>query len=327
MFNLLRQWPTVALLLLGMSAVHAETLVSPTALPSTERGMFMSNGRYFVAGKSGVHEVKRAADNSANCKLDSASGFTLCQLVAPPFEGDTCDFSGMTTDNTYLYAACTVWADSASALSALNPPKRAVLFRIKPAANSTAAEVKTKNFASQRWYNGMTMLDSSTILMTPSSLLGSDSAVVKLKITNTSTLAHTVTEWLSGSVLYLIPNGIQVSDGYLYYVGGQSLYRIKITSTGSAGVPFLIYQTPTTSVLDDLNISGDWVSVAEIGIVNGLGLNSITVVNKTGLVTPYRILTGMTQVSSLVRDPGTFGATGSYVATSYYQGGILRYYP
>lgn len=326
MYKLLRQWPLLALLAMGASVVQAETLVSPNLLSSTERGMFMTNGRYFVAGKAGIHEIKRTADNAPNCKIDNASGFTSCQLVSPQLGADTCEFSGMTTDNTYLYAACTVWADS-SALSTLKPPKRAVLFRVKPGAGSTAAEVKTKDFASKRWYNGMAMLDASTLLMTPSNLLGSDTAVVKLKITSSSTLAHTVSDWLPGSILYLIPNGIQVADGHLYYVGGQSLYRIKITSAGAAGIPFLIYQAPVNKVLDDLSVWGDWVSVTEIGLVNGLGLNSITVVNKTGLTVPYKILTGMTQLSSLARDPGSFGATGSYVATSYFQGGILRYYP
>ncbi len=305
------------------STAHADQLVSSSILKSTERGLFMTNGRYFVAGQGGIHEIKRSVDTSPNCQMDPASGNTVCLLVSTAYGADTCNFSGMTTDNTYLYAACTV-ADGTGVLSQLAPPKRAALFRIKPGAGATA-EVKIKPFPTPVWYNGMAMLDASTILMTPSAPLGTKPAIVKLKITSTA-LDHTVSEWLPGSVLYLLPNGIQVSNGYLYFSGGQNLFRIQIKSNGSAGIPVLMYQTTINQVIDDLTVRGDWVAIGEYGIVNGLGINSITLVHKTALGPPVRLWTGLNQVSSLAVDPGTFGTPGSFIGTDFFGGGIHRYF-
>jgi hypothetical protein len=311
-------------LALGSAGAHAEQLVSPSILKSTENGVFMSNGRYFVAGQDGIHEIKRSVDNSPNCQMDPASGFTVCLMVSPQSGADSCFYSGMTTDDTYLYAVCTVM-ETGSLLSQLAPPKRAALLRIKPGA-SAAAEVKLKPFATPVWYNGMAMLDKSTILMTPSAPLGTSPAVVKLKITDTATLDHSISQWLPGSPLYLLPNGITISDDHLYFVGGQNLFRIRIKSDGSAGIPVLLYQTTINQVLDDLTVKGDWVAVGEYAIVNGLGLNYITLIRKTGLAAPLRLWTGQAQVSSLAIDPGTFGTPGAFIGTSYFQGGIYRFF-
>ncbi len=327
MHTLLSKPLLLAALALGLAttpAAQADTLVSPATIKSTERGVFL-NGRYFVAGQHGIHEVKRSADNSTNCKLDP-SGLTVCLLVSTVYGADQCDYSGMTADNTYLYAACTV-ADKTAAIPLLAPPTRAALFRVKPAAaSSTAAEVVSKAFTTPVWYNGMTVLDSNTLLMTPSAPLGTKSAIVKLKITNTLTLAHTITEWLPGSPLYLLNNGVTVNNGNVYFVGGQNLWRIPVKSDGSAGIPLPLYQTTINQTMDDLTVKGDWVVVAEIGIINGLGLNSLTFVHKTGLGPTYKLWTGLTQLSGVLVDPGTFGTPGAYIATSYFQGGVYRYF-
>jgi hypothetical protein len=326
MHQLLTKPLLLCALALGLTApAHADTLVSPTLLKSTENGLFM-NGRYFVAGTEGIHEVKRNADSSPHCRIDAGSGFTVCLLVPTVYGADQCEYSGMTADNTYLYAACTVW-DKSAALPQLAPPKRAALFRVKPAAgSSTAAEVTIKPFATPAWYNGMAVLDANTILMTPSAPLGTKPAIVKLTIHNTLTLDHTVKTWLPGSPLYLLNNGLTVHQGHVYFVGGQNLWRIAIKNDGSAGLPILLYQTTINQTLDDLTIKGDWVVAAEIGIVNGLGLNSLTFVHKSGLGPTFKLWTGLTQLSSVAVDPGTFGTPGAFVSTSYFQGGIHRHF-
>jgi hypothetical protein len=312
-------------LALGLTATaQADTLVSPATLKSTERGVFL-NGRYFVAGTTGVHEVKRSTDNSPNCKIDASSGNTVCLIVPTAYGADQCEYSGMTADSTYLYAACTV-PDTSAAVPLLAPPRRAALFRIKPGAGSTAAEVKSKPFASPVWYNGMAVLDTNTLLMTPSAPLGTKPAIVKLTITDTATLAHTLKTWLPGSPLYLLNNGVKVHDDTVYFVGGQNLWRIAIKSDNSAGLPILMYQTTINQTLDDLTVKGDWVVAAEIGIVNGLGLNSLTFVHKSGFGPTFKLWTGMTQLSAVAVDPGTFGTPGALIATSFFQGGVYRYF-
>ncbi|MBX3626321.1 MAG: hypothetical protein KF892_14990 [Rhizobacter sp.] len=326
MHKLLSKSLLLCALVLGLTgAAQADTLVSPTTLKSTERGVLL-NGRYFVGGQYGIHEIKRTADNSPNCRLDASTGLTVCELLSTVYGADQCDYSGMTADNTYLYAACTV-ADKTAAIPLLAPPKRAALFRVKPAASgSTADEVVSKAFTTPVWYNGMAVLDSNTLLMTPSAPLGTKPAIVKLKITNTLTLAHTITTWLPGSPLYLLNNGVTVNNGNVYFVGGQNLWRIPVRSDGSAGIPLPLYQTTINQTMDDLTVKGDWVVVAEIGIVNGLGLNSLTFVHKTGLGPTYKLWTGLTQLSGVVVDPGTFGTPGAFIATSYFQGGVYRYF-
>lgn len=329
MHKLLSKPLLLCALALGLAAAsttaRADQLVSPSLIKSTERGVLL-NGRYFVGGQHGIHEIKRSADSSPNCKIDAGSGLTVCLLVSTVYGADQCDYSGMTADNTYLYAACTV-ADKTAAIPLLAPPKRAALFRVKPAAgSSTAEEVKSKPFATPVWYNGMTVLDSNTLLMTPSAPLGTKSAIVKLKITNTLTLDHTIKEWLPGSPLYLLNNGVTVSNGHVYFVGGQNLWRIPVKNDGSAGLPFLLYQTTLNQTMDDLTVKGDWVVVTEIGIINGLGLNSLTFVHKTGFGPTVKLWTGLTQLSGVVVDPGTFGTPGAFIATSYFQGGVYRYF-
>ncbi|MEY4560826.1 MAG: hypothetical protein RLZZ618_103 [Pseudomonadota bacterium] len=311
-------------LALGTVAAHADQLISPTVLKSTERGMFMTSGRYFTAGVDGVFEIKRTVDNGSHCKLDASTGYTACKLAQPKIGTETCTFSGMTTDNTYLYAVCMV-ADPTPVVGGLKPPKRTALFRIKPGA-SAAAEVKVKPFAVPVFYNGMAALDGNTLLMTPSVPLGTSPAIVKLKITNHATLDHTISPWLPGSALYLLPNGITVNDGHVYFVGGQNLWRVHITSNGTPAVPVLLFQTTVNQVLDDLVVRGDFVAVCEIGIVNGLGLNAITMVHKTGVGVPVKLWTGLTQLSGLQVDPGTFGTPGAFIGTSFFQGGVHRYF-
>ena len=210
-------------------------------------------------------------------------------------------------------------------LRQLVAPKRSALVRIKPGSGSTPAEVKITPFASNAWYNGMAMLDAHTILMSPSSPLGTKPAIVKLKIRNSATLDHSISDWLPGSPLYVLNNGITVDKGQVYFVGGQNLWRVAVKSDGSASLPVLLYQAPVNKALDDLVINGDWIVVAELGILNGLGVNTLTFVHKTGLVVPAKWWTGLVQLSSLAVDPGTFGTPGAYIGTSYFQGGVHRY--
>jgi hypothetical protein len=310
------------------AAAMAEEIVRPDVLINTENAVFLNDGRYFVAGSAGVHQIKREADTRPGCQLDPARGLTLCTVLPPEFRGDVCLYSGLTTDGETLYAACTV--TDGSALAALAPTK-AALIRIRPKLD--AYEIAVSYFEQPTWYNGMAMIDGKTLLMSRS-LTGTIGTVItgaegpaidRVEITNPDTLALRVRPWLAASPAYLLPNGIQVENGYAYFVGGQNVFRIRIRPDGSAGVPALLYQTPINHTFDDLIIVGDYLAIAEIAILNGLGVNSITFVKKTGSLFPRRIATGNIQISSLAVDPGTFGAAGALIGTSFFQGGIHRF--
>ena len=301
----------------------SNTIVSSNILSSTENGLFMDNGRYFVAGNDGIHEVKITPDYSSNCTYDFSSGYTVCEIVSTSFDGEQCMFTGMTTDDTYLYAACTI--GEGGLLGALIPPTRSVLFRVLPGSGSFAQEIKTQDFDVAALYNGMAMLDNDTLLITPSNFLTTSAAITKVDITNTNTFEIQESEYLDNSIFYLIPNGIAVDNGYIYMVGGQNLYRIRIRFDGSPGVPTLIFQTTVNQLLDDFVISGNWIIVSNVSALNGLGINNLTILHKTGLVPPSFISTGFTQTSSIAIDPGTFYNPGSLITTSFFQGGVQQY--
>jgi len=321
----------LALLLLlctaGTAARADDQIVGSAILPQTERGVFTRDGRYFVASALGIDEVKRTPDSSPGCVRDPLESLTVCRMVEPRLLGRPCLFTGMTTDGTFLYAVCTI---AASPLAI----EDAALFRIRPArrgpaGRSRTTEVTSRRFASPTFYNGMTALDSRTLLLTDTSasalLLGlGKPAVVKLTITDPATLRFDVAPWLASSPLFIAPNGIARDGAFVYFVGGQNLFRIPLRADHSAGTPVLIYQTLPTQLLDDLAPVGDRIAVAEIAIVNGLGLNGVTLVAKSGIGLPRHIATGLTQLSDVDVDRGSIIPGGGLIGTSFFQGGVYQ---
>lgn len=314
-----------AALLIGscVNFAQATELVDSSLMAESENGVFMDNGRYFVAGSSGIQEVKSYNDNSSNCEQDSGSGKTVCTLVETNLNGNQCFYSSLTTDNYYLYATCTVWKDGL--LGTFQEPKYSAFLRILP-GSSQADQVIVREFDQPVWYNGMTMLDSNSILMTQSvSSQGSgNSAIVKLDITNQLTADFTISDWLPSSIAYLNPNGVKYENGYVYFVGGQNLFRIPVRWNQKPGIPVLMYQTTINEMLDDFTIIGDWLAITEVALINGTGTNNVTFVHKHGWISPYKIPTGFLQLSSLAVDPGTLTYAGDLIGTSYYQGGLYR---
>ena len=241
-------------------------------------------------------------------------------LIAPEVQGRTCFYTGMTTDDIYLYAACTEFFPGA--LGTLFPPIGASLFRILPGSGSTVTELTVQDFPEPIWYNGMVVMEDGSLLVTPSGLFDILPTIAKVTFTNSQTLEFTVNDWLRSSLLYFFPNGLAIDSGYLYYVGGQNLNRVRILSNGSPGIPVIIYQAGLDHVIDDIDIIGDWIAMAEWSLLND---NSVTLVHKTGLSIPYRIDTGNVQLSSVSIDRGGLFNAGDIIGTSFNQGGVYHY--
>lgn len=323
-----RSWrsalPLPLLLSLLPTGALAEEIVTPSTLVNSENAVFLDDGRYFVAGSAGIHEIKQQADTRPECQVDPSQGLTLCTVLPPELDGDICLYGGMTTDGAQLYAACTVTGGSPFGVLA---PAKAALVRIRPEADGF--DITTSYFEQATWYNGMAVMDDGSLLLSRSltgSITNADGpAIDRAEIMNDDTLALRVRPWFSASPTYLLPNGIQVDNGYVYFVGGQNVFRIRVGRDGSAGTPLLLHQTLPNHTFDDFIIVGDYLAIAEIAIVNGLGVNSITFVRKTGSLFPRRVLTGTIQLSSLAVDPGTFGQPGDLIGTSFFQGGIHRF--
>jgi hypothetical protein len=318
----LSAFSTVALaLILASSASAAETVVLPATLPQTERGVFTTEGRYFVASALGIDEVKRVRDTRPGCRLLRA--LTVCRIVEPRLDGQPCVFTGMTTDGTLLYAVCTV-------RSAPLEVQDAALFRIVPGP-SRAADVRTRRFEKPTFYNGMTVLDRRTLLLTDTSasplVAGglTRPAIVKLVITDPDAFRFELSDFLASSARFAAPNGITSSGRSVFFVGGQNLLRIPLRDDGSAGAPVPILEVQGNQFLDDLVVVGDRVAVAEISLVSGSGVNAITLVAQSGSGLPLRISSGAIQLSALAVDRGRLFASGDLIATSFFQGGVLRF--
>lgn len=321
---------TLGLLVMGcfvaQAAAQGMTLVGPGSLSATENAVFLADGRYFVAGGSGVHEVKRQPDSSPGCTVDPLGGLTLCMVVPPELDGDPCLYTGMTTDGERLYAACTVVQDSL--LGLLSSPERAALLRIEPGEGGNHL-VEVAELQEPAWYNGMAILDDGTLLASRSQsgwlvrLPGA--AIDRFAGMDAEVFEPTFEPWLESSSAYLAPNGVQVQSGQVYFSGGQNLFRIPVQVDGSAGQPELLYQAPLHKVLDDFAVDGDMLVVAEIALLNGLGRNTVSLVATDGSGVRQKVSTGSIQLSSIAVDPGTLGAAGAWIATSYYQGGVYLY--
>jgi len=309
----------LALLFTAPATSFSEQIIQPSLLDETENIVQMDDGRMFVAGSTGIHEIKSTNDSSPNCQQDSQSGLTICTVVEPMVNGNECSYTGMTTDNYYLYASCTKWQSSTFA-----DPEFAAFLRILPGTHG-AEQVIVHEYDEPVWYNGMTMFDDDSLLMTKTVPdQGSiNAAIVKLDITNQLTSEFTVSKWFPSNSLLFAPNGIKYDNGFVYFVGGQNLFRIEVNEDQSHGFPFHIYQTALHKALDDFAIVGDWIAVAETALINGWGTNNVLFVHKTGTVSTTRIPTGKIQMSHFVKDSGTL-FSDDLIGTSFYQGGLYR---
>ncbi len=303
-------------------SLHAREVISPDLLTATENAVFTDDGRYFVAGSDGIHEIRSEPD--VNCAQDSNSGLFACLMVAPALEGESCIFRGMTTDGIYLYASCAVHPKN----NTLIPAKRSALYRVLP-GEQRVDELLIRDFDDVLVPNGMAVgADGSLYLSDTTASLGilKKTAIVKLTFIDESTLEFVTEPWLPASPLYSLPNGIQIDGDTLYFVGGHNLWKINIRADGSAGFPILKYHTHgVTKLMDDLVILPNEIAVAEFGLINGLGFNKIVLIKRRGFGFPKRIRTGLTQLSSLAWEQGELFTSGSFVGTSFLQGGLHEF--
>ncbi|GAA6152568.1 hypothetical protein [Pseudoteredinibacter isoporae] len=312
---------TLLSVLLSVS-VHAREVVSPDILTATENAVFTDDGRYFVAGSDGIHEIRDVSGE--NCVQDPNSGLYVCPLLAAKLEEESCIFRGMTTDGTYLYASCAVHPKD----NTFFPATRSALYRVLPGREGVE-ELLIRDFDDVLVPNGMAVgPDGSLYLSDTNASLGilKKTAIVKLRFLDESTLDFVTEPWLPASPLYSLPNGLQIDGDTLYFVGGHNLWQIAIRSDGSAGFPRLKYHTYGVSkLMDDLVILPDHIAVAEFGLVNGLGFNKIVLIKRRGFGFPKKIRTGLTQLSSLAWEEGNLFTPGSFVGTSFLQGGLYEF--
>ncbi|MGB3621394.1 hypothetical protein FT643_11850 [Ketobacter sp. MCCC 1A13808] len=311
--------------LISVTPSQAEMVLDNSAIGATENAVVMPDGRYFVAGDRGIFEIKRSVDISPDCFYEAVSGLTTCLQVAKPSNSRNGFFSGLTTDGEHLYAAYNQWNPF---LLLLGRPAAAAFYKILP-GTSAAARIQIKPFENPVWYNGMVTLDSDTLLLSASqsgtALNFAGPAIVRLTITDHENLHFELGEWLSAGPGMLLPNGLVKGGESLYFVGGQSLFRVNIDAEGNAGEPTRIYKTGPFHFMDDLTLSGDTLAVTEFSPINGLVKNYITLLDIGSNHLIKKIPSDRIQLSSLAVDQGLIGNAGDLIGTSYFQGGIHVY--
>ena len=310
--------------LLFSAITKAELILDNKAVGLTENAVMLSDGRYFVAGSKGIFEVKRTPDVSDNCNYEPISGLTYCIQVPQRSDFGNCFFAGMTTDDTYLYATC----NERSLITGSIIPQKAALFRVLPGI-SEADEITIRPYEVPNWYNGMIMLDDSTMLMSASqsgSLLNFAGAdIVKLTITDHQQFDFVIEDWLTAERGNLMPNGLARDDHYLYFITGQRLQKVTLDMNYQPGEIETLYQAPFYKVLDDMTIFDNTLAIAEIGAINGVGKNVITLIDLNNPKQIEKISTDKIQLSSLVVDSGSLFNAGEFIGTSFFQGGLHRF--
>lgn len=323
-------------------------LVGKDVLKRTENGVFTNDGRYFVAGQHadpalnwGIYEVVKNGEHYDVKQIVPG----VVELNSPELHVTrpvSCQFLGLTTDGTYLYATARVNFElslahiDAGALVRILPSKDPVEVAIAP---------YDKYKDELHVFNGMAVGADGSIYMSnsyPNRFYpfsnGHDWAIYKVTIIDQDDFRIQMRPWLPRVNWFGInyPNGIQISDDKMYYASGNSLFQIALTSNGP-GTPIPLYMalTPFNS-LDDLVILpdhrvavaefnlGSWM-ISELAGFNSFGPNNIVIVDPHQRQNPEIIATLRYPVSSLAYRPGNALTNDNFVATSWAQGGIREF--
>ncbi|MFL0798389.1 MAG: hypothetical protein K6L73_12965 [Cellvibrionaceae bacterium] len=319
-------------------------LLNTEDIGKTENVVMTHEGRVFVASQRGVVEVIRTDflnDGSQpgplanNCQYDSDRDFVICHLADSLLKNGPCLLTGLTTDGTYLYSACTAIDTNDN----LVEEQGAELFRILPGKNrGTVASVERHILEQPEWYNGMAVDDNGYLYLSASRATYNEAAIVRAKLpAHDEYFYPQFTAWLKKSN-ETMPNGIQIDGSTLYYSTGRKIEAININSSGSAGIATTLYTAGYLSILDDIAITPNHIAITEVDGYNlGHSENKIVLVEKEpspapqwcwfNCVTQLTIPTGKVRASSLVYDKrGLFYAPDTLIATSFFEGGLYLHH-
>ncbi len=326
------------------SATFAAQLISPEVIGHTENVVMTDEGRLFVASTNGILEILRTDflnDGSQpvslpnNCQYDTGRDFVICNLVSSELSNGPCMLTGLTTDGTRLYAACT----AIDANKNLIEDQGAELLRVLPGKHrGTVSSVERHVLEQPEWYNGMAIDSNGNLYMSASRAGYSEAAIVTTKLPAPDEFFYLqLSSWLKKSN-ETMPNGIQIEGNTLYYSTGRKIEAIKINHDGSAGISTTLYTAGYLSLLDDLTITPNHIAITEIDSYGeGYSENNIILVEKEPSPAPYwcwfncvtqlTVPTGQTRTSSLVYDhKGLFYEAGTLIGTSYFEGGLHLYH-
>ncbi|MDD9941019.1 MAG: hypothetical protein OXU20_08285 [Myxococcales bacterium] len=288
-----------------LTTARLETLVSPEALPATENGAFLDDGRFFVAAAAGIYEIRAAGD-----------GYEATLLVQSP----GCVFGGLTSRGAKLYTPCTDLIALTGELMVLDPDREDPVVSRAPFETEAGAH-----------YNGMAFgPDEALYLSNSLSANTPDPAVIRLVIVEEDPLRFTQTPFLQGGATQAtsggtFPNGIRFARDTMYFVRGADVVAVPLDPGQRTAELKVVYEADGAfPVIDDFELTDGRLWLTEFGVLRALGLpgqSQLVVTDLTGDV-QFEMDLPFIGSSTIASAGPLFGSC--ILLTSYMNGGLYR---
>jgi hypothetical protein len=332
----------------GSSACELTELVPSAELGASERGAFTTAGRFFVIGTlpeptgdglSWLLEIDETTEGYATTRhvRGTLEGTRDGTLGGEPV-GAPCTFSGMTVRGDVLYAGCYA-SDGRASLLELDTLARTVragsfnTCNLEPAAQPCSDVLL--------YLNGMAVDGEGRLYATNMHAHGigpgpTDYSVLQIELlADTSVPARLPFVFRAFQPKDLLrdgpaPNGIQVRDDVLYYVGGANINAVPIEADGRAGPLRVYYRGPALSMIDDFTI-GDGQMVLARAFPANLGFlaaptDGVARELATCQMPPLGMASSLTPQNEAAEAAGVF-PRGSLLVTSFFGGGLYALSP
>lgn len=322
-------------------------LASPRVFDTTERSGITADGRIFFIG------TEPESDGSsrswiAELVIDPAGGKPeVVNRVAGSFEGTEdgtlmgaplgvpCVFSGMAVHGELVYAACAT-SDFRASLVQVDLARATV--RTGEFTTCVAEPAATPCASSAMYLNGMSIDDSGRLYATNTAthLNGGpvSTSVIQVRVLpdqpDPVKLGFRYRSWLRTDFIAdgIVPNGIQIDRGMLYFAAFSNIDVVPIQADGSAGPPSVHYRGDFLSYIDDFYVDGRGLVLARTlpGDVAAVGARDVLGLART--LGTCR-LPGNAIPSSVIRLAAIPGAAAplndaGYLVTAFFGGGLYR---
>ena len=291
-----------------ITTARLETLVTPAVLGISENGVFIDDGRFFVAGGEGIYEIVGGPD-------------TYSAVLFAPSPG--CAFGGITARGARLYAPCTNTDTFTGELIVFEPAREQPLVSRAPIVTQSSAH-----------FNGMAFGPDGALYLSNSLAVDSpDPAVVRLEILDEEPLMFTQTPFIAAGVSDgpenigggSFPNGVRFHGNTMYYVRGVDVVAVPIGLDDPSAPLEVAYAADSLSTIDDFDIGDERMWLAQFSSLRALGLpgdSKLVVTDLEGDV-EFDLDLPFVASSSIVAVDTLFGPA-SIILTSYFDGGLYR---
>lgn len=316
-------------------------ILTPRQLGNSERGAFTAEGRFFAIGLRPkpegdglwwLVELTKASKGyeSTNVLTGTLEGTSDGTLGGKP-KGDVCGFSGMAVHGDILYAGCFA-TDGRAALVQIDTKTE----EVRAGAFDTCSFEPEKQPCKpiSLYPNGMSVDGEGRVYLSNTqayTLAVTDYSIAQVEVAaeqpEAGKLDFTFRPWLAKNIFNdgIAPNGIQIRDDVLYYVGGTNVNAVPILPDGKPGPLEVLYAGPAVSLIDDFAL-GDQELLLARALPANIGRLSWSPTGKTREINtcPMPVLGA---ASSLTYQPEVEGReplfpAGTIVVTSFFGGGL-----